>query len=102
MEPALCGPTLSKPPLSTCAMLPTTRADALDVDRGETGQVTTKRLSDPRVARQRNTPAAHQADVIGRATGIGDDDVCAAFRQLSEMFAGNWRQRGTGIDSANR
>ncbi len=63
------------------------RADGLHVHRWEPRHVTAIGLTDPGFARPRDAPAAHEAHVIGRPAGVGDDRGVGALVLAREIAA---------------
>ena len=49
------------------------RADAAHVHRREAGHVAAQTLTEPGLAGPRDAAFAHQADVVARAAGVGDN-----------------------------
>ena len=77
-------------------------ADALDVDRGEAGHVALIERPDPGLARPRDGAAAHQADVVGGAAGVGDDGGMARRLGQRIVAAGHRRHRRAGVERLDR
>ena len=57
---------------------------------------------EPRLARPRDAAASHEADVVARAAGVGDDRRVGARVELREVPAGDRRHRRAGVERVDR